>query len=118
MSVYLFTYGTLRRRGRIEALAGARLAEPRPGVLYGYRKYDTEHGYPAVLPEEGAQVHGLVWEVDPGALADIDHYEGADHDPPLYFRRELPVRVDGAEVQAFVYVGNAGAFTSLRPAAD
>ncbi|HEX6988025.1 MAG TPA: gamma-glutamylcyclotransferase family protein [Bacillota bacterium] len=118
MTVYLFAYGTLMRRGRIEALVGTHLPEPRPAVLRGYRKYDTEHGYPVVLADPGGEVSGLLWEIDSGALDDIDHYEGVDHDPPLYARRLLPVAVDDEHVDAFVYVGNASAFTSLTPARD
>ncbi|MFO7245804.1 MAG: gamma-glutamylcyclotransferase family protein [Thermaerobacter sp.] len=118
MSVRLFTYGTLKRRGRIEALAGERLGDPRPAVLHGYRKYDTEHGYPVILPEPGARVEGLLWELGPGALEAIDHYEGVDHDPPMYQRQQLKVLVDGREVEAYVYVGIAGAFAELRPADD
>ena len=118
MTVYLFAYGTLRRRGRIEALTSARLPAPRAAVLKGYRKYETDHGYPIILPEPGHQVEGVLWEVDPSALTYIDHYEGADENPPLYYRRQERVQVDGGEVEAQVYVGNPDAFGEIRPADD
>lgn len=109
----LFVYGTLKRKGRMRALTSARLAEPRPGVLRGYRKYDTGAGYPVIFPDPDREVEGLIWEIEADALAYIDHYEGADRVPPVYFRREEQVECEGETLTAQVYVGNPAAFPDL-----
>ena len=111
----LFAYGTLRRRGRIEALVGRRLPDPVPAVLEGYRLYDTGRGYPVILPEPGHRVQGVLWTIDEADLGYLDHYEGADEDPPYYFRRTVPVQVAGETVDAVVYVGNPAVFDRLIP---
>ncbi|EKP93887.1 gamma-glutamylcyclotransferase family protein [Thermaerobacter subterraneus] len=111
----LFAYGTLRRRGRIEALVGRRLDEPVPAVLEGYRLYDTGRGYPVILPEPGHRVQGVVWTIDEADLGYLDHYEGADEDPPYYYRRLVQVQVAGRPVEAVVYVGNPVVFDRLVP---
>ncbi|HEY8414576.1 MAG TPA: gamma-glutamylcyclotransferase family protein [Thermaerobacter sp.] len=111
----LFAYGTLRRRGRIEALVGRKLGEPQPATLEGYRLYDTGRGYPVILEEAGHRVRGVVWTIEPGDLVHLDHYEGADEDPPYYFRRAVRVRTEEGETEAFVYVGNPEAFDRLTP---
>ena len=111
----LFAYGTLRRRGRMEALVGRRLDEPVPGTLEGYRLYDTGRGYPVILPEPGHRVRGVLWSIEPADLAHLDHYEGADEDPPYYFRRTVRVDTAAGPVEAFAYVGNREAFDRLVP---
>jgi gamma-glutamylcyclotransferase (GGCT)/AIG2-like uncharacterized protein YtfP len=109
--VKLFAYGTLARRHRIEALVGRRLEDPLPAVLPGYRKHDTQHGYPIVLPDPAGQVEGLLWEIDPADLPSLDHYEGTDEDPPYYYRRRVQVRTGTGWHEAVVYVGNPDVFT-------
>lgn len=115
MYVALFTYGTLMRRRRLEALVGERLAEPSPAVLRGYRKYDTGLGYPVILPDPTGWVSGLVYRVPAAALPHVDHYEGVDEDPPHYFRREAVAEVDGRPLPVQVYVGNPAVYRELRP---
>jgi gamma-glutamylcyclotransferase (GGCT)/AIG2-like uncharacterized protein YtfP len=114
--MWLFTYGTLTRRGRMEALAGRRLGEPAAAVLRGFRKQETPHGYPIIVPDDSpeARVEGLVWAIEPADLPAIDHYEGTDATPPFYFRREVDVEVDGEHRTAQVYVGNPDAFWPSR----
>lgn len=108
----LFTYGTLSRRRRLEALVGRKLAEPSEAVLPGYKKYPTPRGYPIILPHEGEEVTGLLWEIEEEDLAPLDHYEGSDEDPPFYTRHRVQVEVldRGKRVEAFVYVGNPDVF--------
>lgn len=115
MDVALFTYGTLMRRRRLEALCGCRLDEPVPAVLRGYAKFDTGLGYPVILPQAGACVEGLLYRVPAEALPYIDHYEGADEDPPHYTRETVTVEVEGEPVTAQVYVGNPAVYRDLRP---
>ncbi|WPD20091.1 gamma-glutamylcyclotransferase family protein [Thermaerobacter composti] len=111
----LFAYGTLRRRGRIEALVGRRLQPPMPAVLEGYRLYDTGRGYPVILPAPGHRVHGVLWTIQGSDLGHLDHYEGADEDPPYYFRRTVTVQTAEGPVDAAVYVGNPAVFDRLIP---
>lgn len=110
--VWLFAYGTLTRRGRMQALTGRQLPETVPGWLRGYRKEDTAHGYPIIVEDAapGAMVAGVLWSVDDADLPAIDHYEGTDEEPPYYFRRHVEVEVDGQRRAAQVYVGNPQAF--------
>lgn len=115
VKVALFAYGTLMRKRRLEALVGERLPEPVPAILRGYRKYDTGQGYPIILPDKEGWVEGVIWEVPAEALPAIDHYEGADEDPPYYVRREAVAEVAGRQVPVQVYVGNPAAFPHLRP---
>lgn len=112
----LFAYGTLRRRGRIEALVGRRLPEPEPAVLKGYRLYETEDGYPVILPDPGSSVEGLLWDVGDADLGFVDHYEGSDERRPPWVRERLVVRVGGREEPAWVYVGNPEVVRPREPA--
>ncbi|MBE3591100.1 MAG: gamma-glutamylcyclotransferase [Firmicutes bacterium] len=109
----LFAYGTLMRRGRLEALVDRRLPDPVPAVLEGYRRYDTGRGYPVILEEPGASVEGLLWDLGDADLRFLDHYEGFDEDPPVYYRRTVRVRVGDREEWAEAYVGNAALFRDL-----
>lgn len=102
----LFTYGTLQRKRRLEALTGGKLGEPRPAVLKGYKKFSTPFGYPVALPRPGEEIHGLVWDIEHADLEYLDHYEGYDEDPPFYFRVREKVLADGQEIEAWVYIGN------------
>ncbi|ADU51228.1 AIG2 family protein [Thermaerobacter marianensis DSM 12885] len=111
----LFAYGTLRRRGRIEALVGRRLDEPVAATLEGYRLYDTGRGYPVILPAPGHRVQGVLWTIEEADLSYLDHYEGADEDPPYYFRRTVRVETAEGPVEACVYVGNPAVFDRLVP---
>lgn len=115
VEVRLFTYGTLRRKRRLEALAGQALPDPEPAVLEGFRRYDTGLGYPVILPEAGARVEGLVYRVPASALPAVDEYEGTGKQPPHYFRRRATALVAGREVEVEVYVGNPEVYRELRP---
>ena len=96
----LFVYGTLRDDTVVQGLLGHRLFG-RSAVLRGYhREVDPAIGYPVILPREGATVVGKVLDVDPGALAVLDAYEGARY-------RRIIVQVEtleGRRLDAYVYV--------------
>lgn len=102
----LFTYGTLKRKGRLEALTGEKLGEPKPAVLPGYKKFPTPFGYPVALERPGEEIEGLIWEIEDADLDYLDHYEGYDEDPPFYFRVRARIRVGDEVIEAWVYVGN------------
>ncbi len=112
--IRLFTYGTLTRKHRMEALVGRKLEDPKNAVLYNYERFATPHGYPIILPKKGEKVEGHVWEVEEGDLGYIDHYEGCDEDPPFYFRRTEEVMVNGQLVSVCVYVGNPDIYWGLE----
>lgn len=103
----LFTYGTLTSPRRLEELVGHPLEDPKPAVLKGFRIFHAPPlDYPLILPAPDAEIHGLLWKLEEGDLPAIDHYEGCDEDPPLYFRQRVQVEVEGKPVRAQVYVGN------------
>ncbi len=105
--MFLFTYGTLTSRRRLEELVGRALPNPRPAVARGFRLYHSPPlEYPLILPDADGELKGLLWEIEERDLAVLDHYEGCDEDPPQYFRQWINVHVDGEQVRAQVYVGN------------
>lgn len=110
----LFAYGTLMRKGRMEALVGRKLGEPVPATLTGYRKYPTPRGYPIILPADGFEVSGVVWRIRAEDLPCLDHYEGYDEDPPFYLRREVNVTIDGKATNAWVYIGNQDIYWDIE----
>lgn len=112
----LFTYGSLTRRRRIEALVGRRLGDPEAALLHDYAYVPTPRGFPIVLPRKGTQVNGWIWEIEPEDLTSLDHYEGSDQQPPFYIRKEVKVHLDrGGIVLAQVYVGNTEISWSNAP---
>lgn len=110
----LFTYGTLSRRHRLEALLGRKVEDPTPATLVGYKRYATPRGYPIVLPMEGAEVQGLAWEVDEDELSYVDHYEGLDEDPPFYSRVKVAILLEEGETEALVYEGNPAIYWDIE----
>ena len=78
----VFVYGTLRRgQTAHHLLAGARFI----GTAWTERKYTLlDMGtYPALVSGGETAVLGEIYEIDAGALAELDRYEGA---PDLYQR--------------------------------
>lgn len=115
----LFTYGSLTSRRRLEELVGRGLPDPQPGILRGYKVYHSPPmGYMLMLPADGGEIHGLVWDLKEEDLPVLDHYEGSDDDPPLYIRQTVEVEVGGELVQASAYVGNPAAWPEDRLVQD
>jgi gamma-glutamylcyclotransferase (GGCT)/AIG2-like uncharacterized protein YtfP len=101
----LFAYGTLLCADILEAVTGCRL-QGHPASLIGFRRWSLQgEDYPAVVPEEGAEVRGLLYEPLPaGAWQRLDRFEGA-----MYARRIGPVRLaDGGARAAGCYVLQPG----------
>lgn len=108
---HVFVYGTLRRGGRndINLLAPA----PRyvgmgevQGILYHI------DWYPGLTlgGEEAVTVVGEVYEITPGLEATLDRIEGIrDGEDSEYFKREVPVAVDGRPIRCLLYEVNATA---------
>jgi gamma-glutamylcyclotransferase (GGCT)/AIG2-like uncharacterized protein YtfP len=102
--VHLFVYGTLTDPQRVEALTGKQFARVE-ATLVGFARYESGSGYPYILPQPGAVVHGvLLTHIDPQSLHHLDAYE-AEGD--LYRRQVVEVVVAGRTVPAMTYVGQA-----------
>lgn len=76
-------------------------ANPRPAVLAGHAWLINERGVATIEAIAGHVVHGVVWELDEDDLAALDGFEGV---PDRYRRELLVVTIDGAVVDAVVYI--------------
>ena len=111
MTLY-FAYGSnMSRAAMRRRCPGAR--EIGSAVLEGHRFVIIRDGYASVLPSPGAAVHGVLWRLDPRALAALNAYESLDSG--LYRAMTLPVRSAGRRVAALVYVARSRALGSPRP---
>ncbi len=75
----LFTYGTLRDPATQERLLGRTLGDGLPDTLRGYRlaKLTGIHFVYSILqPQSGSTVDGVLFEVTPDELEQLDEYEG------------------------------------------
>ena len=59
--------------------------------------------FATIAPKEGSEVPVAVWEIQPQDERSLDHYEGY---PSHYFKQNIPVQLDGEEVDAMVYIMN------------
>lgn len=80
--------------------------------LYGtgeIKNYELQFkGHPngafaTIAPKEGSSVPVAVWEIQPRDELSLDRYEGY---PSHYFKQNVPVQLDGEEVNAMVYIMN------------
>jgi len=62
-----------------------------------------DSAFATIAPKEGASVPAAVWEIQPRDELSLDRYEGY---PSHYFKRDIPVQLDGEEVNAMVYIMN------------
>ena len=102
---HVFVYGTLRKGGRNDI----NRLHPAPrylgmgevqGCLYHFDWYPGL----ALGGEEPVTVVGEVYEVEPELEAVLDRIEGIVPGPDSeYFKREMPVKVDGRDVHCFLY---------------
>ena len=104
----LFVYGTLQEQSALEDLIERKVTvKPKSAQITDYEKKDTPFGYPIILAKEGCRVKGFLWsELEADDLSKLDSYEDCDGKPPLYYRVEEEVEVDGTRVKACFYVGN------------
>lgn len=88
-------------------MLGRGLPKLRTAILKGYRIYHAPPlDYPLILPDPAGYIKGYLWDLRKEDFPVLDHYEGTDDDPPLYFRQWVDVEVDGKPERAQVYVGN------------
>lgn len=75
--------------------------DPRPATLADHDWLINERGVATVEPVDGAQVHGVLWQVSDHDLATLDSAEGV---PVRYRRDELTVQTDDGPARAWVYI--------------
>ena len=76
------------------------------GAIDGYElqfKGTPDSAFATIAPKEGASVPVAVWEITPKDERALDRYEGY---PSHYFKKTLPVSLDGEDVDAMVYIMN------------
>lgn len=74
------------------------------GTVEGYRllfKGGRDFAYATIEPEEASQVPVLVWEISDKDEGNLDRYEGY---PKFYYKKEIPVLVNGECKEAMVYI--------------
>ncbi|MCW2553930.1 MAG: hypothetical protein JWR78_3711, partial [Mycobacterium sp.] len=75
--------------------------DPRPATLADHDWLINERGVATVEPLDGAQVHGVLWQVSDHDLAVLDSAEGV---PVRYRRDRMTVQTDAGSEEAWVYV--------------
>lgn len=76
------------------------------GVIDNYElqfKGQPHSAFATIAPKEGASVPVAVWEISEKNEQALDRYEGY---PAHYFKQNVPVQLDGEEVNAMVYIMN------------
>lgn len=66
-------------------------------------KGHPDSAFATIAPKEGASVPVAVWEIQSRDEMSLDRYEGY---PSHYFKQNVPVQLDGEEVNAMVYIMN------------
>ncbi|TFV61155.1 replication protein [Mycobacterium sp. PS03-16] len=75
--------------------------DPRPATLSDHDWLINERGVATVEPLDGAQVHGVLWQVSDHDLATLDSAEGV---PVRYRRDRLTVQTADGPAPAWVYI--------------
>ncbi len=100
-----------RRCPGSEVVGRARL----PDYQLAFTRYSTKRkgGVADIVPEEGAEVWGALYDVDDAGMAALDEFEGV----PRAYRREMVTVFDdaGVEREAHTYMANrTGIFAPSR----
>ena len=66
-------------------------------------KGHPDSAFATIAPKEGVSVPVAVWEIQARDEMSLDRYEGY---PSHYFKQDVPVQLDGEEVNAMVYIMN------------
>jgi hypothetical protein len=107
-----FAYGTNMSRALMRARCP--LARPvGPATLAGWRFHINPDGLASLAAQQGARVHGVLWELSARDVAAINAYEGLA--AGLYEVRMLPVRHDGRHASALVYIARRRGRGTPRP---
>jgi gamma-glutamylcyclotransferase (GGCT)/AIG2-like uncharacterized protein YtfP len=116
--IVYFAYGANLdvRRFRRRCPGGTVLGRARlPDYQLGFTRYSRAEkgGVADIVPEPGAEVWGVLYEIDEACFRTLDEYEGA----PRAYRREPVSVIDeaGAPHDAVAYIANkTGAFAPSR----
>ena len=76
------------------------------GVIDNYElqfKGQPHGAFATIAPKDGSSVPIAVWEIQAKDEMSLDRYEGY---PSHYFKQNVPVQLDGEEVNAMVYIMN------------
>lgn len=76
------------------------------GIVSDYElqfKGQPNCAFATIAPKKGSEVPVAVWEIQPQDERSLDRYEGY---PSHYFKQNIPVQLDGEEVDAMVYIMN------------
>lgn len=76
------------------------------GVIDNYElqfKGQPHGAFATIAPKDGSSVPIAVWEIQARDEMSLDRYEGY---PSHYFKQNVPVHLDGEEVNAMVYIMN------------
>lgn len=74
------------------------------GLVEGYRllfKGGKDRAYATIEPEEGSRIPILVWKISEADEGRLDRYEGF---PRFYYKKDIPVLVNGKKQNAMVYI--------------
>lgn len=106
----LFVYGTLRGTTQIRNLVGRQPSRPFAARLTGYRRHETDYGFPVALPDPEGAIDGVLWRgLTNSEILRLDSYEGGLGN--MYNRIEVRVELDHGESElAWFYVGVAAAW--------
>jgi phage replication-related protein YjqB (UPF0714/DUF867 family)/gamma-glutamylcyclotransferase (GGCT)/AIG2-like uncharacterized protein YtfP len=85
---------------------------PRPATLADHDWLINERGVATVEPLDGAQVHGVLWQISDKDLEVLDSAEGV---PVRYRRDRMTVHTDDGPADAWVYVDHRVETGAPRP---
>lgn len=71
------------------------------GILKDYQLEFRGGGVATIIPEKGAEVPVVLWNITKGCEKVLDIYEGY---PRLYIKKEIPIIVNGKKYTAMAYV--------------
>jgi phage replication-related protein YjqB (UPF0714/DUF867 family) len=86
--------------------------DPRPATLADHDWLINERGVATVEPLDGAQVHGVLWQISDRDLDVLDSAEGV---PVRYRRDRMTVQTDDGPADAWVYVDHRVETGAPRP---
>ncbi|MDT5150231.1 MAG: hypothetical protein QOI01_1964 [Mycobacterium sp.] len=86
--------------------------DPRPATLADHDWLINERGVATVEPLDGAQVHGVLWQISDRDLDVLDSAEGV---PVRYRRDHMTVQTDDGPADAWVYVDHRVQMGAPRP---
>lgn len=96
-----FAYGTNMNRGQMDGRCPSSkiLSKAR---LKGYKFIFNSRGVATIIPAEGFEVHGVLYEINKECLEELDQFE----DYPRLYTREKVELIDesGNQVEAIVYI--------------